>query len=80
MKALHKVTFTLLLVGGVNWLLVGAGIWDIGNLFGGQDAAVSRVIYVLVGLAAIVEVATHKNNCRLCGGSSAGAPVGGSGM
>ncbi len=80
MKALHIVAFTLLLVGGVNWLLVGAFGWDIGQLFGGQGAAVSRVIYVLVGLSAVAEIATHKKNCRMCGGSSVGAPVGGSSM
>lgn len=67
MKSLHMVSFVLLVVGGLNWLLVGLGIWDIGNLFGGQDAAVSRVIYVLVGLAAIYEVVTHKGNCKACG-------------
>lgn len=67
MKGLHTVAFTLLLVGGVNWLLVGVFGWDIGQLFGGQGAAVSRVIYVLVGLSAIVEVVTHKKNCRMCG-------------
>lgn len=74
MKALHIATFSLLLIGGVNWLLVGAGIWDIGNLFGGQSATVSRIIYVLVGLAAIVEIATHPKNCKLCGKAAMDGP------
>lgn len=67
MKGLHMVTFTLLLIGGLNWLLVGLNIWDIGNLFGGQSAPISRVIYVLVGVAALVELINHKRDCRLCG-------------
>lgn len=62
--------FTLLLVGGLNWLLLGLFGWDIGALFGGQGAMVSRAIYVLVGLAAISEIVTHKSNCRMCGGPS----------
>ncbi|NTV40838.1 MAG: DUF378 domain-containing protein [Candidatus Moranbacteria bacterium] len=66
MKALHMVTFILLVVGGLNWLLVGLFGWDVGNLFGGQEAFVSRAIYVLVGLSAIYEVAIHKSNCKLC--------------
>lgn len=67
MKALHMVTFILLIVGGLNWLLVGVFGWEVGSLFGGQEALVSRVIYVLVGLSAIYELATHKGNCKLCG-------------
>jgi uncharacterized protein len=67
MKALHMVTFILLVVGGLNWLLVGLFGWDVGNIFGGQDALISRVVYVLVGLSAIYEVAIHKSNCKLCG-------------
>ena len=60
------ITFLLLVVGGINWLLVGLAGWDIGQLFGGMGATVSRVIYILVGLAAIVEVLTHKSNCKCC--------------
>ena len=70
MKSLHLVAFILLVIGGLNWLLVGVAGWDIGELFGGQGEVISRVIYVLVGLAAIYEVATHKANCRACGASS----------
>ncbi|OGF64776.1 DUF378 domain-containing protein [Candidatus Giovannonibacteria bacterium RIFCSPHIGHO2_01_FULL_45_24] len=70
MKGLHIVAFTLLLAGGLNWLLVGLFGWDIGAIFGGQGALVSRAIYVLVGLAAISEIVSHKSNCRACGGPS----------
>ena len=69
MKNLHLVAFTLLVIGGLNWLLVGLMGWDIGQLFGGQGEMISRIIYLLVGIAAIVEVATHKSNCRMCSGT-----------
>ncbi|RJP45760.1 DUF378 domain-containing protein [Candidatus Parcubacteria bacterium] len=64
--AAHKVAFILLVVGGLNWLLVGLLSWDVGMLFGGMSSMVSRIIYVLVGLAAIYEIATHKKNCKSC--------------
>ena len=67
MKGLHIITFILLIVGGLNWLLVGLFSWDIGELFGGQGAAVSKVIYVLVGLAAVFEAVTHGSKCKDCG-------------
>lgn len=80
MKALHIVTFILLVVGGFNWLLVGLFGWDIGDLFGGMDALLSRVIYVLVGLSAVAILFGHKKDCRMCmGGSSSGMGMGSSG-
>ncbi|TSC71487.1 MAG: hypothetical protein G01um101470_577 [Parcubacteria group bacterium Gr01-1014_70] len=76
MKALHMVTFLLVVVGGLNWLLVGVAQWDIGELFGGMDALVSRILYVLVGLSAIMLLVGHKKDCRWCGGSSPSMPSG----
>jgi uncharacterized membrane protein YuzA (DUF378 family) len=74
MKAVHMIAFILLVIGGLNWLLVGLFHWDIGMLFGGMGAIVSRVIYVLVGLSALWEVFTHKANCRMCTSETAAMP------
>ena len=64
---LHYLTFLLLAIGGLNWLLIGLFQWDVGEIFGGQDALVSRIIYILVGLSALYEIFTHRTNCRACG-------------
>ncbi len=64
---MHYVTFGLMAIGGLNWLLVGLLGWDVGMLFGGQAAMVSRVIYVLVGLATVWEIVKHKGCCKACG-------------
>ena len=72
MKALHMLVFLILVVGGLNWLLVGLFGWDVGQIFGGQNAVVSRVIYVLVGLSALWLLVSHKKDCRMCGPSGAG--------
>ena len=67
MKVLHYITFALLVIGGLNWLLVGIFKWDIGMLlFGSQEAILSRIIYILVGLSAIAVAATHKKDCKVC--------------
>ncbi len=68
-KALHMITFLLLVIGGLNWLLVGLFSWDVGMLFGGMGATISRIIYVLVGLSAIYVLATHKGDCKMCSSS-----------
>ena len=58
------VTFTLLVIGGLNWGLVVFG-WGIGNWI---PSSVAMVIYALVGISAIVEIATHGKNCMCCSG------------
>lgn len=63
---LHKLAFLLLVIGGINWLLVGLFGWDIGALFGGMDMMIPRIIYVLVGLSALYEIFGHKGVCRAC--------------
>lgn len=69
-KGIHMVTFILLVIGGLNWLLVGLLGRDVGDLFlGGMDTVISKIIYILVGVSAIYEVVMHKKNCKHCGES-----------
>jgi uncharacterized protein len=54
MRTATLVTLVLLIVGGLNWLLVGVFQFDlVAALFGGQTAPISRLVYVIVGLCAI---------------------------
>lgn len=49
-----KIALALLVIGGLNWGLVGIFSFDlVAWLFGGTGAILSRVVYVLVALAAI---------------------------
>lgn len=67
MKTFHCIAFTLLVIGGLNWLMVGIFKWDVGMLlFGSQEAIISRIVYILVGLSAIAIAATHKKDCKVC--------------
>lgn len=52
----QKIAYWLLIIGGLNWLLVGLLKWDIGSLFGGQDAWISRIVYILVGVSALMSL------------------------
>ena len=72
MKSLHIVTFILLIIGGINWLLVGIIGWDIGELFGGQGNIISRILYIIIGVGAVLEVIAHKGACKNCGGEKKG--------
>jgi len=51
---LDRLALIIAIVGGINWGSIGLFKFDIvGWIFGGQDAVVSRIIYVVVGLAAL---------------------------
>ena len=54
---LKKIVLALLIIGGLNWGLVGLFRFDcVGWLLGGAAAILSRVIFSVVGLAAVVAV------------------------
>lgn len=49
-----KISLVLVIIGALNWLLIGVFGYDIvGAVFGGQMALFSRIVYTLVGLAGI---------------------------
>ncbi len=51
---MDRIALILLIIGGVNWGLVGIFKFDlVAYLFGGQTASISRVVYTLVALAAL---------------------------
>ena len=49
-----KIALTLLIIGGINWGLVGIFNFDlVAWLFGGTDSIISRAIYIIVAISAI---------------------------
>ena len=56
MKTLNLITLVLLIVGGLNWGLVGAFEFDLVASIFGEGSAVSRLVYVLVGLSALWQI------------------------
>mgnify|MGYP000572621002 FL=1 len=54
MMMIDRIALALAIIGGINWGSIGLFRFDlVAYLFGGQTATVSRVIYTLVGMAAI---------------------------
>lgn len=49
-----KIALLLVIIGAVNWGLIGIFQFDlVASIFGGQAAVVSRIIYTLVGAAGL---------------------------
>lgn len=54
MKMLYKLSLLLLIVGGLNWGLMGLFQFDfVGWMLGGTASIWSRIVFTIVGLAAI---------------------------
>lgn len=60
----HKIAGVLLVVGGINWGLVGAFQFDLVETILGAWPMVVRVVYVLVGLSALSMLAIPL--CKKC--------------
>jgi len=49
---MDRLALVLVIIGALNWGLIGLFQFDlVANLFGGQDALLSRIVYTLVGIA-----------------------------
>ncbi len=53
MNILKWTTFTLVLIGALNWGLIGAFDFDLVGFLFGDMSSITRIIYTLVGLSAI---------------------------
>ena len=56
MRAINLITLVLLIVGGLNWGLVGLFEIDLVAALFGEMSALSRIVYALVGLSALWQI------------------------
>jgi len=59
MKTLNSIVLTLVIVGALNWLLVGLFEFNLVDAIFGELSFLSRIIYGLVGLAGIWSIAFY---------------------
>ena len=74
MKALHIVSFIILVIGGINWLLFAFG-WNLVSAIFGAGTPITMAIYIIIGLAAIEEAVMHGRHCRMCKADSMGGSM-----
>lgn len=66
MKWLHGATFALMVVGALNWGLVGLFRFNLVSAVLGSWPTLEMLVYVLVGLSAVYIVVTHPGYCKYC--------------
>ncbi len=60
------VTWILVVVGALNWGLIGLFNFNLVEAILGNTPVIERLVYILVGLSAMVAIATHFKNCKMC--------------
>ena len=57
MKTLQKIALVLIIIGALNWGMVGLFEIDIvASLFNGSDSIISRIIYIIIAIAGIINI------------------------
>jgi uncharacterized membrane protein YuzA (DUF378 family) len=64
------VTFILVIIGALNWGLVGLFGFNLVETILGGMPSLERAVYVLVGLSAVWDVVKHRQNCKMCAPSA----------
>lgn len=59
MKVLYYIALTLVIIGAVNWLLIGLFNFDLVATIFGAMSVMSRIIYVLVGIAGLISIGLY---------------------
>ncbi|MDD2221204.1 MAG: DUF378 domain-containing protein [Clostridia bacterium] len=62
MKALANIALALIIIGALNWGLIGFFQYDlVAAIFGGPSTVISRIIFGLVGISAIIYLLTYRH-------------------
>jgi uncharacterized membrane protein YuzA (DUF378 family) len=58
MSLLQRIALLLTIIGAINWGLIGFFQFDlVAAIFGGQDAMFARIIYGIIGIAGLINLA-----------------------
>lgn len=59
MKALNGIALTLVIIGAINWLLVGLFKFNLVDAIFGSLSVLTRIIYIIVGIAGLWSIAFY---------------------
>lgn len=57
MSTIQRIALVLTIIGAINWGLIGFFQFDlVAAIFGGQDSALARIVYGLVGICGLINL------------------------
>ena len=59
MKILYYIALTLVIVGAINWLLIGLFSFDLVATLFGEMSLLSRIVYSLVGISGFISIGIY---------------------
>ena len=59
MKILNSIALTLVIIGAINWLLVGLFVFNLVDAIFGSLSFLARTIYTIVGIAGLLSLAFY---------------------
>ena len=59
MKILYYIALTLVIIGAINWLLIGLFSFDLVATLFGNMSVLSRIIYSLVGISGLISLGLY---------------------
>ena len=65
MKTVHMIAFALVVIGALNWGLVGLFKFDLVNTILGATG-LETIVHILIGISAVYLIFTHMNDCKVC--------------
>ena len=60
MKILYYIALTLVIVGAINWLLIGIFEFDLVATIFGAMSILSRIVYTLVGISGLISIGLYQ--------------------
>jgi len=59
MKTLQIIALAIMIIGAINWGLIGLFDFDlVATIFGGMNAIGSKIVYILVGICGLIGIKT----------------------
>lgn len=57
MRSIKIIALLLIIIGAINWGLIGLFDFNlVALIFGGKDAIMAKVVYILVGISGIISI------------------------
>ena len=63
MKKIYIIALTLVIIGALNWLLIGLFDFNLVDSIFGTMSLISRIIYILVGISGIISICIYRRLC-----------------
>jgi len=65
MKNLLALSYALIIIGALNWGLIGFFAFDLVAFLFGEMSTLTRIVYALVGIAAVVHLVTASSGYKV---------------